>query len=170
MAPFARRRAPIYVSAALWCRLTLLKKAFVCKLVTSAWPGAAQVLLGRPERPSDATSASTALLCAARMANPSACIDKREPARLPARGASKQASIAYASPRELLGESDRSVAGLRDFAKTPGPRALRRLRRLRRRRLRTPGRLQYAIAACLGGAERAGPQAARDVRSPTRDS
>ena len=74
-------------------------------------------------RPSDAGSASSALLWAARMANPSACIDKREPARLPARGASKQASIAYASPRELLGESDRSVAGLRDFAKTPGPRA-----------------------------------------------
>jgi hypothetical protein len=38
----------------------------------------------------------------------------------PARAASKQASIAWPCPGELPGESDRSVAGLRDFAKRRG--------------------------------------------------
>ena len=38
MAPFARRRAPIYVSAALWGNLTLVQMTFVLKTAVPVTP------------------------------------------------------------------------------------------------------------------------------------
>ena len=147
MAPFARRRAQICVPAAFMRKVKRLKKSFARRLAVPVTPATFAVLAGRAVGPSAA--GKSIRTCTGR---PRTQLIYRRQALLPAalliaRAASKQASIAYTSPRELLGESDRSVAGLRDFAKRRGRAQLRRLRRLWRRR-----------------------HAARDVKSSTRDS
>ena len=147
MAPFARRRAQICVPAAFMRKVKRLKKSFARRLAVPVTPATFAVLAGRAVGPSAA--GKSIRTCTGR---PRTQLIYRRQALLPAalliaRAASKQASIAYTSPRELLGESDRSVTGLRDFAKRRGRAQLRRLRRLWRRW-----------------------HAARDVKSSTRDS
>ena len=120
MAPFARRRAQICVPAAFMRKVKRLKKSFARRLAVPVTPATFAVLAGRAVGPSAA--GKSIRTCTGR---PRTQLIYRRQALLPAalliaRAASKQASIAYTSPRELLGESDRSVAGLRDFAKRGG--------------------------------------------------
>ena len=66
MAPFARRRAPIYVSAALWGNLTLVQMTFVLKTAVPVTPAAFAVLLGRLVRPAAAERLIRAHPCGSR--------------------------------------------------------------------------------------------------------
>ena len=171
MAPFARRRAQICVPAAFIRKVKHFEQAL---LLLSGGAGYARCFrsvtgpAGASRRGREAYSCAPVWVANTLLSTTSSAARRLSSS---ARAASKQASTAWPCPGELLGESDRSVAGLRDCAKRRGRAQLRRLRRLRRLHRRHTGTSPIRHRrVCLDGAERARPPAARDVRSPTRDS
>ena len=102
----------------------------------------------------------------------SCCLSMKAGSHCPLpRGASRQAPIAWPCPRELLGESDRSVAGLARLCRTPARACSEGSESSEGSAEGTHWHVSPTPSPRRrrpDGEER--PPAARDVRSPTRDS
>ena len=120
MAPFARRRAQICVPAAFIRKVKHFEQAL---LLLSGGAGYARCFrsvtgpAGASRRGREAYSCAPVWVANTLLSTTSSAARRLSSS---ARAASKQASTAWPCPGELLGESDRSVAGLRDFAKRRG--------------------------------------------------
>ena len=172
MAPFARRRAQICVPAAFMRKVKHFEQAL---LLLSGGAGYARCFrsvtgpAGASRRGREAYSCAPVWVANTLLSTTSSAARRLSSS---ARAASKQASTAWPCPGELLGESDRSVAGLRDFAKTPGPRAAPKAPKAPAPAAAHTGTspVRHRRDDVAATAERPCSPAARDVRSPTRDS
>ena len=147
VAPFARRRAQICVPAAFIRKVKHFEQAL---LLLSGGAGYARCFrsvtgpAGASRRGREAYSCAPVWVANTLLSTTSSAARRLSSS---ARAASKQASTAWPCPGELLGESDRSVAGLRDFAKRWGRAHSEGSEGSEGSTGGTLARLQYAIAA-----------------------